>query len=283
MTDALTASVTPRDFTAPEDPVAAPDPAADGQWLAGRTALVTGAGLTGPEGGVGYAVARVFARHGAAVAVLDRDPQAADRTVEAVLKAGGEAFRIDADATSDDDCRRAVEDTVRAGGGLDILVNNVASGERSGIFDVESDDWDRLMEVNLKSAWLMTRHAERVMGEGAAIVNISSVGARNPGPGMVYSVAKAGLENLTKGTAASLGPRGIRVNCVQIGAIWSAMAARNIPAEAREARRGSIVLGTEGTPWDPAYAALFLASGKARWISGHILTVEGGGMGRPRT
>ncbi|WP_223281212.1 SDR family NAD(P)-dependent oxidoreductase [Streptomyces antnestii] len=270
------------DFDAPDDPIAAADPAGDGQWLRGRGALVTGAGLTGPEGGVGHAIARVFARHGAAVAVLDRDPEAADRTVEAIGKDGGEAFRVDADATRDEDCRRAVTACAqRFGGHLDVLVNNVASGERSGLFEVGTDDWDHLMDVNLKSAWLMTRHAEPVMGKGSAIVNISSVGAQRPGPGMVYSVAKAGLENLTKGVASTLGPRGIRVNCVQIGAIWSSMAARNIPAEAREARRRAIVLGTEGTPWDPAYAALFLASDKARWISGHILTVEGGGMGRP--
>ncbi|WP_255945532.1 SDR family NAD(P)-dependent oxidoreductase [Streptomyces odontomachi] len=270
------------DFDAPHDPIAAADPTADGQWLRGRGALVTGAGLSGAEGGVGHAIARVFARHGAVVAVLDRDPKAADRTVEAIVTDGGSAFRVDADATGDEDCRRAVAQCAeRFGGRLDLLVNNVASGERSGILEVGTDDWDRLMDVNLKSAWLMTRHAERVMADGSAIVNISSVGARTPGPGMVYSVAKAGLENLTKGAASTLGPRGIRVNCVQIGAIWSSMAARNIPAEARESRRRAIVLGTEGTPWDPAYAALFLASDKARWISGHILSVEGGGMGRP--
>ncbi|WP_079175705.1 SDR family NAD(P)-dependent oxidoreductase [Streptomyces sp. F-1] len=151
-------------------------------------------------------------------------------------------------ATRGEHCRRAVTVCAqRFGGRLDALVNNVASGERSGLFEVGTDDWDRLMGVNLKSAWLMTRHAEPMTGEGSAIVNIPSVGARRPGPGMVYSVAKAGLDHLTKGAASTLGPRGIRVNCLQIGAIWPSTAARNIPAEAREARRRAIVLGTEGT------------------------------------
>ncbi|MGX1668088.1 SDR family NAD(P)-dependent oxidoreductase [Streptomyces sp. NPDC055400] len=98
---------------------------------------------------------------------------------------------------------------------------------------------------------------------------------------MVYTVAKAGLENLTKGAATTLGPRGIRVNAVQVGGIWSSFAAANMAEGMREPRRRAITLGTEGTPWDIAYAALYLASDKARWVSGHVLTVEGGGMTRP--
>ncbi|MEV7159442.1 SDR family oxidoreductase [Streptomyces misionensis] len=208
-----------------------------------------GAGLTGPEGGVGHAIARALVRHGAAVAVLDRDAEAANRTVDAVVKDGGEAFRGDAEATRDEDCRRAVTVCAqRFGGRLDVLVNNVASGERSGLFEVGTDDWDRLMDVNLKSAWLMTRHAPPRMGEGSAIVTISSVGARRPDPGVVYSVAKAGLDHLTKGTASTLGPRGIRVNCLQIGAIWPSMAARNIPAEAREAAAAPSFSARRGRP-----------------------------------
>ncbi|WP_425826387.1 SDR family NAD(P)-dependent oxidoreductase [Streptomyces fractus] len=272
-------------FDAPNDPIAGGDPTAEGQWLRGRGALITGAGLSGPVGGVGYAIARVCASHGAAVAVLDRDPAAADRTVEAIVKDGGEAFRVDADVTRDEDCEHAVAETAERfdglGRSLDILVNNVASGERSGVFDVGPDDWDRLMDINLKTAWLMTRHAEQRMTAGAAIVNISSVGARGTGPAMVYTVAKAGLENLTKGAATTLGPRGIRVNAVQVGGIWSSFAAANMTEDMREPRRRAITLGTEGTPWDIAYAALYLASDKARWVSGHVLAVEGGGMGRP--
>lgn len=254
------------------------EPGTDGRWMAGRTALVTGGGLGGPEGGVGYAIAVLYARHGARVAVLDRDKAAAEATVDAIERDGGTAVTVLADVTDDDACHRAVAETLDRFGGLDTLVNNVASGDRAGLFDVDPGRWDELVEVNLKSAWAMTRHAAPAMTGGGAIVNISSVGTRGSGPGMVYSMAKAGVEYLTRGASATLAPRGIRVNCVQIGAIWSAMAARNLPPESREQRRRAVALRTEGTCWDPAYAALFLASDRARWVSGHVLTVDGGGF-----
>ncbi|WP_422128853.1 SDR family oxidoreductase [Streptomyces misionensis] len=111
-----------------------------------------------------------------------------------------------------------------------------------------TDDWDRLMDVNLKSAWLMTRHAEPMMGEGSAIVTISSVGAQRHDPGMVSSVAEAGLDHLAKGTASTLGLHGIRVNCVQIGTIWPSLAARDSPAEAREAAAAPSSSAGRGRP-----------------------------------
>lgn len=214
--------------------------------------------------------------HGARVAVLDRDLAAAQRTVDRIEKAGGEAHAVVADVTDDAECGRAVAAVVERFGALDALMNNVAVGDRAGLFEVSPDRWDELLAVNLKSAWLVTRHAVPVMAAGGAIVNVSSVGARARGPGMVYTVAKAAMENLTEGAAATLGGQGIRVNTVQVGAIWGAFAARNMSEEAREKRRQGIGLGTEGTSWDIAHAALFLLSDRARWVSGHTLTVEGG-------
>jgi NAD(P)-dependent dehydrogenase (short-subunit alcohol dehydrogenase family) len=254
------------------------DPFADAgpEWMRGRTALVTGAGQNGTLPGVGYAISRVLAGHGARVAVLDRDEDAAARTVKMISEAGGEAIAVIADVTSDRACADAVAETVERLGGLDTLVNSIAAGDRAGLFDVTPERFTELMDINLKSAWQVTRHAVPVMPRGGAIVNISSVGVRRRGPGMVYCVAKAGLENLTEGAATSLGPQGIRVNCVQVGAIWGAFAARGMPEEMREPRREDTALKTEGTPWDIAHAALFLLSDRARWISGHILTVEGG-------
>ena len=138
------------------------------------------------------------------------------------------------------------------------------------------------MDLNLTTAWQMTRHAVDVLPRGGAIVNISSVGVRARGPGMVYNLAKAALENLTVGAANTLGERGVRVNCVQVGAIWGAFAAANMSPEMREVRKGWSALGTEGNPWDIAQATLFLASDHARWVSGQILSVDGGpGVGRP--
>jgi NAD(P)-dependent dehydrogenase (short-subunit alcohol dehydrogenase family) len=252
-------------------------------WMVGRTALVTGGGQQpGSEPGVGYAISRVLAAHGAGVAVLDRDPDAARRTVDRITADGGTAVPVVADVLDDGACRRAVGEAVAGLGSLDTLVNNVAVGDRAGLFDVDPERFHQLMDLNLTTAWQVTRHAVEVLRTGGAIVNISSVGVRARGPGMVYNLAKAALENLTVGAANTLGERGIRVNCVQVGAIWGSFAAANMDARMREIRKGWTSLGTEGSPWDIAQATLFLASDRARWVSGQILSVDGGpSVGRP--
>ena len=259
------------------DPLLDPFGGATDPWMTGRTALVTGGGQqSGTEPGVGYAISRVFAAHGASVAVLDRDGDAAQRTVDRITADGGTAVGVVADVLDDAACKRAVEQAVADLGFLDTLVNNVAVGDRAGVFEVTPERFHQLMDLNLTTAWQMTRHAIEVLPPGSAIVNISSVGVRARGPAMVYNLAKAALENLTVGAANTLGERGVRVNCVQVGAIWGAFAAANMSPEMREIRRGWSALGTEGTPWDIAQATLFLASDRARWISGQILSVDGG-------
>lgn len=259
------------------DPLTDPFAAAGPQWMTGRTALVAGGGQNTTFPGVGYAICMLLAAHGARVAVLDRDKDAAARTVERITAAGGEAIPVIADVTSDRACADAVAETVATLGGLDTLVHTIAVGDRAGVFEVTPERFDELMDTNFKSAWQITRHAVPVLPRGSSIVTISSVGARYRGPGMVYCVAKAALENFTEGAATTLGPQGIRVNCVQVGAIYGAFAARGgMPDELREPRRLATSLKTEGTSWDIAHAALFLLSDRARWISGHILTVEGG-------
>jgi NAD(P)-dependent dehydrogenase (short-subunit alcohol dehydrogenase family) len=259
-----------------------PFPPAAEPWLRDRAAMVTGGGQNGEEAGVGYAICRTFAAHGAEVAVVDRDKDAAQRTVDAITQAGGTAHVVVADVLDDEDCARACARAVEAMGKVDTLVNNVAVGDRTGLFDVDLAEWHRLMDLNLTSAWLISKHVVPLLGPGSAMVNISSVGVRARGPGMVYNVAKAGLENFTVGAANSLGPQGVRVNAVQVGAIWSSFAARAMTQELREQRKSWSALGTEGTPWDIAQAALFLASDRARWVSGQILSVDGGPGGGPR-
>jgi NAD(P)-dependent dehydrogenase (short-subunit alcohol dehydrogenase family) len=256
------------------------------EWMGGRTALVTGGGgresgvvgVGGGVGSVGWAISRLFARHGAAVAVLDRDPTAAQRTVSQITNAGGTAIPVIADVTNDEDCARAVAEAQQALGGLDTLVNNVAAWSPAELFDVDPDQFDELLALNLKTAWLMTRHAITVIPAGGAIVNITSVAARRAGT--MYGLAKSALESLTGGAAYLLGERGIRVNAVELGALWTAAVADNLPDTAREPRRKMSALQTEGDCWDAALAVLFLASDQARWISGQVLSVDGGGPPR---
>ncbi|WP_395105883.1 SDR family NAD(P)-dependent oxidoreductase [Actinomadura sp. SCN-SB] len=260
-----------------DDPLIDPFADAGPRWMEGRTALVAGGGQNTAFPGVGYAICMLLAAHGARVAVLDRDKDAAARTVDRIAADGGEAIPVIADVTSDRACADAVAETVSRFGRLDTLVHTVAVGDRAGVFDVTPERFDELMDANFKSAWSITRHAVPVLPRGSSIVTISSVGARYRGPGMVYCVAKAALENFTEGAATTLGPQGIRVNCVQVGAIYGAFAARGgMPQEMRKPRLEATSLKTEGTSWDIAYAALFLLSDRAKWISGHILTVEGG-------
>ncbi len=249
------------------------------EWMSGRKALVTGGGGRAEGvGTVGWAISRLLARHGAAVAVLDRDPAAAARTVEQIATAGGRAVAVIADVTVDADCARAVREAREALDGLDTLINNVAAWSPAELFDLEPAQFDELLTLNLKTAWLMTRHAISVMPAGAAVVNITSVAARRAGT--MYGLAKAGLESLTGGAAYLLGEQGIRINAVELGALWTAAVADNLPEAAREPRRKMAALGTEGDCWDAAAAVLFLASDQARWISGQVLSVDGGGPPR---
>ena len=250
------------------------------EWMRGRAALVTGGGgRDGGPGTVGWAIARLFARHGAAVAVLDRDPVAAERTVSQIRAHGGRAVIVLADVFNDEECGRAVAEARDELGGLDTLINNVAAWSPAELFDVEPAQFDELITANLKTAWQMTRHAADVMTGGGAIVNIASVAARRAGT--VYGLGKAALESMTSGAAPLLAERGIRINAVELGALWTAGVAENLPPEAREPRRKMTALGTEGDCWDAAAAVLFLASDQARWISGQVLSVDGGGPPRP--
>lgn len=258
-----------------QDPLV--DPFLDaGPWMQGRSVLVTGGGQNGDLPGVGYATAVLVSAAGGRVAVLDRSQEAADRTVTQITDRGGEAIAVVADVTVDRECRRAIHDTHDHFGALDGLLNNVAAGDRAGIFDVTPSRFDELMDINLKSTWMMTRHAVPLMPRGSSIVNISSAGVKMRGPGMPYCVAKAGVENFTEGAATTLGPQGIRVNCVQVGAIWGSFAAANMDESMRDMRSQMNALKTEGTAWDIAYAVFFLLSDRAKWISGHRLDVEGG-------
>jgi len=261
--------------------------------FAGRVALVVGAGST--EGadletpGVGAAISLLFAREGARVGVLGLGADGAARTVELIEREGGEAVPVQADVSRQDDCRRAVETVIARYGRLDILVNNLGirlSG--TGVVDVPEDEWDRVMDVNVKGPMLMTKHAVPHMTAGSAIVNISAEVAVRPTftSSLAYATSQGALNTLTTSLAVQLADRGIRVNGISPGNLWTPLAVRerlargegNQLAAERERRRALSPLGLEGNAWDVAHAAAFLASEDARWITGQTVTLDGGAM-----
>ncbi|MET0780316.1 MAG: SDR family oxidoreductase [Microbacterium sp.] len=260
------------------DPLARP---IAGASMAGRRAVIAGGGISGEFGSIGFATAWLLAREGARVVILDRDADAAARSVAAIESEGGWAAAVVGDISDDADCDRAVREAVGLLGGLDAVVTTVGRGDIDGILDVDRNLWDQIIAVNLTSAWQLIRSASPYFDSGGTIVTTSSGAAGARGPGMPYSVAKAALEQLTVGAAATLAPRGIRVNAIRVGTIWSTFASRAFSPDLRALRSESVALHTEGTVWDIAQAALFLSGDRSRWISGQVLAVDGGGPTPP--
>lgn len=243
--------------------------------------MVTGAG-SGPAGvGVGQATATLFSREGARVILVDQDAARAARTLSAIEAEGGEASVQICDVTRSDQCEAAVRAALGRFGGLDVLVNSVGISGPGSVVDVTDEAYQRAMDVNLKSMVLMARHAVPAMKGpgGGSIVNISSiVGMRagNFGASVPYAVSKGGVIALTGAMAVDHGPQGVRVNCIAPGHIYTPMVEGRVSERVRDLRRRAAPLQTEGTAWDVAYAALFLVSDEARWISGVTLPVDAG-------
>lgn len=253
---------------------------ADRHRLDGRVAVVTGAGSRTADIGNGRAAAILLARRGARVLLLDNVRAAAQQT-EALIRAdGGIAQALQADVSSEDDCRRAIRAAVDAWGRVDILVNNVGiSGPTGTALDVTVADWDRAMRVNVTSMMLMAKFAipEMIRTGGGSIINISSVAGLQGGtPSLLYPTSKGAVVNLTRAMASHHGRDGIRVNCVAPGMVYTPMVAVRMTPEAREIRRKRSLLQTEGSGWDVGYAVAFLASDEAQWITGVVLPVDAG-------
>ena len=254
--------------------------------LEGKVAIVTGAGSrsAGPDGptvGNGRATAIVFAREGARVALLDERADWVASTQQAIAAEGNEAIVVEADVADAESCRRAVERALEAFGALHVLVNNVGvTGPAGNAVEVDPEAWDRAMRTNVTSMVLMAKYALPPMiaaGTGS-IINISSVAGILAGhPSLLYPTSKTAVIGLTKSMAAHHGRQGVRVNAIAPGMVYTPMvAARGMTPELREARRQRSLLQTEGTPWDVAAAAAFLASDAARWITGAVLPVDAG-------
>lgn len=247
--------------------------------LEGKVAIVTGAGSRAAGIGNGRAAAILFAREGAKVLIVDNKAVAAEETLAAIKQEGGEAEVFVGDVTSAADCRAMVERSVSRWGRLDILDNNVGIEGKASVVSVSEEDWDRVMTVNVKSMMLTGKYAVPAMasGGGGSIITISSISALRPRGLTPYSTSKGAVIALTRAMAMDHAKDGIRVNCIAPGPVYTPMVySGGMSEEIRERRKRASPLGIEGTGWDIGYAALFLASDEARYITGVVLVVDGG-------
>ncbi|MWA03537.1 SDR family oxidoreductase [Actinomadura sp. LD22] len=250
----------------------------------GKTAIVTGAGSTpGPGIGTGKATAVALAQEGASVLLVDLFPERAEETRRMIEDEGGKAEVFAADVTRAADCEAMVRAAVDAFGTVDILVNNIGRASLGTVVDLSEEEWDKALDINLRTAFLASKYAVPVMEEKGAgsIVNISSISALRGDGTIAYSAAKGGLIAMTVDMAYSHGRRGIRVNAVAPGHITTPMVKSvSQPGPQEEfmdtMRSEAGLLGTPGDGWDVAWAATFLASDQARWITGVTLPVESG-------
>lgn len=249
-----------------------------------KVAIVTGAGSTpGPGIGTGKATAVALAREGASVLLVDRYAERAEQTLRLIEDEGGKAAVFAADLTDAQACEQMVRTAVDTFGELHILVNNIGLAAVGTVVDVSEEDWDRSLDINLRTAFLASKYAVPAMIEagGGSIVNISSISALRGDGTVAYSAAKGGLLAMTVDMAYSHGRQGIRVNAIAPGHITTPMvlsvSAPGPRAEFMNTMRSEAgLLGSPGDGWDVAWAATFLASDEARWITGVTLPVESG-------
>jgi len=241
--------------------------------LNGQVAIVTGASR-----GIGRAIAMKLSAAGAAVVVTATTVEGAARTAEEIIAAGGKALALKVDVSVAADVEALFKETVTAFGRLDILVNNAGITKDGLLLRMKEADWDAVLDVNLKGTFNCTREAAKIMAKAryGRIVNVSSVVGEMGNPGQAnYCASKAGMIGLTKSVAKELARRNVTVNAVTPGFIETDMTLE-LSEKAKETLQEQIPMGRLGSADDIAGAVLFLVSEGAAYITGHVLSVNGG-------
>jgi NAD(P)-dependent dehydrogenase (short-subunit alcohol dehydrogenase family) len=250
--------------------------------LAGKVAIVTGAGSRGAGIGNGKAAAILFAREGASVLCADQIAARAEETVSAIVAEGGIASVFEGDVSRQEPCQRLAAAAVERYGRLDILQNNVGIPSNQSLEEITEDAWDTVMTVNVRSMVLAAQavvpHMLSTGGGGGSIINISSIAGLRayPARSTAYTTSKAAVIGLTMALAGQLGDRGIRVNCIAPGQVYTPLVAERLDLAGRQRRATSGLIKDEGSAWDIGWAAVYLASDEARWVTGQVFAVDAG-------
>ena len=236
--------------------------------------------ITGGDSGIGRAVALAFAREGADVLIsyLASEEVDARETCRLVEDAGRKAVPVAGDIQDEEHCKELIARAVADLGGLDILVNNAAyQMSQSGIEDITTEQFDRVMKTNIYAMFWLSKAAIPHLAPGSAIINTTSIQAYQPSPQLLdYATTKAGILNFTKGLAQELAPKGIRVNAVAPGPIWTPLIPATMPAEKVDQFGADTPLGRAGQPAELAPAYVFLASSDSSYITGERIGATGG-------
>jgi NAD(P)-dependent dehydrogenase (short-subunit alcohol dehydrogenase family) len=242
--------------------------------LKGKAAVITGG-----DSGIGRAVALAFAREGADVLISYLSEESdAQETARAVEAAGRACVTVAGDITDEAHCEAIVDRAVREFGKIDVLVNNAAfQMNREDIADISSEEFDRTLKTNLYAMFWLTKAALPHIPEGGGVINTSSIQADTPSPGLLpYAMTKAAIQNFTGGLAQMLGKKGIRVNCVAPGPIWTPLIPATMPEEKVKSFGRNTALGRAGQPAELAPIYVLLASDDASYVAGATIAVTGG-------
>ncbi len=233
-----------------------------------KVCVVSGAGS-----GIGKAAAKQFAREGGRVAVVDLNEEHGSRTVKEITEAKGDAIFTRCDVGNPNEIRASIKTVLDRWERIDVVVNDAAMMTFKPVIELSEDDWDKVLNVNLRSVFLFCKYSVPHMPPGGAIVNISSVHAHETTKNVVpYASSKGGIEAFTRGCSEEFAPRKIRINCVAPGAVDTPMLWNNPNIKSGAEK----VEGAVGKPEDIAAAICFLASPEARFITGTTLVVDGG-------